>query len=53
MELKDGQGRVLRDPADDLDALDRHRVAVDVKRDLLMGAGFSFDTAQAPLFRQL
>ena len=53
MELKDGQGRVLRDLGDDLDALDRRRVAVDGKRDLLMGAGFSFDTAQVQLFRQI
>lgn len=32
-----------------LDQLFRHRVAVYEKRDLLMGAGFSYDTAQAQL----
>ena len=32
-----------------LDQLFRHRVAVYEKRDLLMGAGFSFDTAQEQL----
>lgn len=32
-----------------LDQLFRHRVAVYGKRDLLMGAGFSFDTAQEQL----
>ena len=32
-----------------LDQLFRHRVAVYEKRDLLMGAGFSFDTAQVQL----
>ena len=32
-----------------LDQLFRHRVAVYEKRDLLMGAGFSYDTAQEQL----